>query len=114
VLQLRGEVLLPTPVSGGFMPPRKAEGIQLASLTRSVEAAFKIAAARNKLVNRWEIIGRRLRDVTDMNVAYQMASDVTRGVKLPGMKLDPVITRIGKDILIGFVERGRLPMIVPR
>lgn len=103
------------------MAPRRAEGIPLASVTRSIEAAVKIAAARHQLtvdketlLNRWEIVGRRLRDVTDVNLAYRLASDVTRRVKIPGLKLEPVVTRIGDDILVGFVERGRLPMILPR
>ncbi len=103
------------------MAPRRAEGIPLTSVTRSIEAAIKIAAARHQLavdketlLNRWEIVGRRLRDVTDVNLAYRLASDVTRRVKIPGLKLEPVVTRIGDDILVGFVERGRLPMILPR
>lgn len=103
------------------MPPRKAEGIALASVARSVEAAVKIAAARQELavdrdtlLNRWEIIGRRLRDVADMDVAYRFASDVTRRVRIPGVRLEPVVTRIGGDILVGFVERARKQMILPR
>jgi len=102
------------------MAPRKAERIALSSVARSVDSAVRIAAARQKLAvegdtlfNRWEIIGRRLRNVADINEAYEFASAVTARVKIPGARLQPVVTRIGKDILVGFVERGRA-LVLPR
>lgn len=102
------------------MPSRRAETIALSSVARSVENAIQKAAARQQLtvdketlLNRWEIIGRRLRDVADMNVAYRFASEVTKGVNIPGLRLQPVVTRIGKDILVGFVERARRQMVLP-
>ena len=99
------------------MPPRKtAESISLANLARTVDSAIKAAAARHELalerdslIDRWEIVGRRLRDVADMNQAFRFAQDVTKNVKLPGLKLEPVATRIGREIWVGFVERGRIP-----
>lgn len=103
------------------MPPRKAQTISLTAVSRAVDSAVKIAAARHDLavdnetlIDRWELIGRRLRDVKDLNVAYKFAQDVARGVNVKGMKVDPVITRIGKDVLVGFVERGNLPKVLGR
>jgi hypothetical protein len=103
------------------MPPRKAQTISLASVSRAVNAAVKVAAARHELavdnetlLDRWELIGRRLRDVTDLNVAYKFAQDVSGRVNISGLKIDPVVTRIGNDILVGFVERGSLPRVLPR
>jgi hypothetical protein len=101
------------------MAPRKAEAVSLAKLTKSVESAIRIAAARHELnvekdtlLDRWEIVGRRLRNVQDFNVAFRFAEDVTRGVKLPGIRVEPVVTRIGKDILVGFVERSRAKFLL--
>lgn len=103
------------------MPPRKAQAISLTSINRAVDAAVKIAAARHDLavdkdtlLHRWEIVGRRLRDVKDLNVAYRFAEDVAQRVKIGGLKVDPVLTRIDKDILVGFIERGMLPRIISR
>jgi hypothetical protein len=64
------------------------------------------------VLDRWEIIGRRLRDVRNMDVAFKFAQDVAKSVKLPG--IEPVVTRIGRDTWVGFVERGRAPKILPR
>ena len=93
--------------------------VSLDTVARSVESAVKLAAARHQLtvdkatlIDRWEIVGRRLRDVADMNVAYKFAQDVAAGVKIPGLKVQPIVSKIGKDILVGFIERGRLPRTI--
>lgn len=103
------------------MPPRKAEVLALGSIARSVDAAVKIAAARHNLtldkdtiVDRWEIFGRRIRGVTDMNSAYKFATDVTQSIKVPGFSVQPIVSRIGRDTWVGFIERGRSPKILPR
>ncbi|WP_447602840.1 hypothetical protein [Nitrospira sp. Nam80] len=103
------------------MPPRKAAMVSVSLIAKSVESAVKVAAARHDLaveketlLDRWEIIGRRLRDVTDMNLAYKFAEDVTRGVKVPGLAVDPVATKIRGDILVGFIERNRAPKLISR
>ena len=103
------------------MAPRKAQAISLASVSRAVDSAVRIAAARHDLavendtlLDRWELIGRRLRDVKDLNVAYKFAQEVTRGINVKGLRVDPVVTRVGNDILVGFVERGSLPKVLPR
>jgi len=103
------------------MPPRRAQTVSLVSISRAVESAVRVAAARHELkvdtdtlLDRWELIGRRLRGVKDLNVAYKFAQDVSRGVNLRGLRLTPVVTKIGPDILVGFIERGSLPKVLPR
>ncbi len=103
------------------MPPVKADFVSIATLAQSVDAAVKIAAARHKLtvdmttmLDRWEIMGRRIRDVKDMNVAFAFASDVARGIKVPGIKVSPVVSQIGRDTWVGFIERGGLPKTISR
>lgn len=97
----------------------KATMVSTASLGRSVDKAVKLAAARHglkpekdTLVERWEIFGRRLRAGTDLNQAYDFANEVAGAVKLPGLRLEPVVSRIGRDILVGFIEKGRLPLVL--
>lgn len=96
-----------------IMPPRKAQAVSIASLSKSVDAAIRLAAARNEIavdkltfIDRWEIIGRRLRNAKDLAGAFRMAEDVARRVKVPGVVPVPAVTRIGKDILVGFIDRG--------
>jgi len=98
------------------MPGRKVDAVSIESVAKSVESAIKLAAARHNLavdkttlLNRWEIIGRRLKDVKDMDVAFRFASDVSSKVKVPGLAIVPVVTKIGKDILVGFIERSNIP-----
>jgi hypothetical protein len=103
------------------MAPRKAGSVQLSQLARSIESAVKIAAARQDVrvggesfIHNWEIIGRVLRDKVTLDQAYEVAREVTSRVSLPGVKIEPVVTRIGKDILVGFVERGRFGKLFQR
>jgi hypothetical protein len=105
------------------MAPRKAEVLALGSLGRSIDSAVKLAASRyqltvdsNTILDRWEIIGRRIRGAVDMNTAYSFATDVARGVgaKVPGLSVQPIVSRIGRDTWVGFIERGRLPKSLPR
>lgn len=103
------------------MPPRRAQAVSLVSISRAVESAVKIPAARHDLkvdtetlLDRWELIGRRLRDVKDLNLAYKFAQDVTRQINVRGVRITPVVTKIGPDILIGFIEKGSLPKVLPR
>jgi hypothetical protein len=102
------------------MAPRRPATVSLASLSRAVDSAITVAAKRHgvvvdsqTLLNRWELVGRRLRDVKDLNAAYQIAKEVTAGVKVQGLRIQPVVSRIGNDILVGFVERGSLPKVLP-
>jgi hypothetical protein len=103
------------------MAAKKAESVSLKSIAKSVESAVKIAAARfdlvvekDNLIDRWEIFGRRLRNTSDLNMAYQLAESITRGVKIPGLKAEPVASRIGKNILVGFIDRGGMSKILNR
>lgn len=101
------------------MAAKKAESVSLSSVAKSVEKAVKIAATRLDLVveketllDRWEIFGRRLKNATDLNKAFQFAETVTKGVNTPGLKIEPIATRIGKDILVGFIDRGGMSKIL--
>ena len=99
----------------------RATSISRKDLAKSVDAAVKLAAKRHGVVaepgtfiDRWEIIGRRLRGVADFNVAFRFAQEVSKSVKVPGVQVDPVVTRIGRDIFVGFIDRGQLPIEISR
>lgn len=92
---------------------RKAEVVSLASLSKSVDRAVELAAKRHNVVfsdeniiHNWEILGRILREMKEGGrlTRLDVAATVVRG--LPGLKARPVVTKIGKDILVGFIERA--------
>jgi hypothetical protein len=102
------------------MPARKAAAsVSMATLARTIDAAVKKAAARHQLrvepdtlLDRWEIIGRRLRDVANLDIAYGFAKEVAAGVKVPGVRVQPIVARIGRDTLVGFIDRGGVPRVI--
>jgi hypothetical protein len=104
------------------MPARKsAASVSMTALARTIDTAVQRAATRHELavdkdtlLDRWEIIGRRLRDVADIDIAYKFAQEVSANVKLPGVKIQPVVARIGRDTLVGFIERAGMPRVINR
>lgn len=103
------------------MPRRAAPAISLKSIATSVDSAIKLAAARQSIavdketiIHRWEIFGRRLRNVTDVDIAYNFASEVSRRVTLHGLDVEPIVTRTGKDVFVGFIEKSSTPKVLSR
>jgi hypothetical protein len=98
------------------MASRKAQAVSVSKLIASVDKAVAQAAKRQgvalggeTLINRWEIVGRVLREGIDMNDAFALAKEVTQTANLQGLKVEPAASRIGRDILVGFVARANLP-----
>src|SRR3954467_13501664 len=106
----------------GTMARRSPQTVSLSPVSRAVDSAIRIAAKRHDVtvdtqtfIDRWELVGRRLRNVDVMNVAFSVAQDVTAAVRaVPGVRLQPVVSRLGRDILVGFIERSALPKIISR
>ena len=80
------------------MARRKAKGVPLASVARSVEKAVKLAAARHDvklagetLLNGWEIMGKRYPSNLDLGVAFAVATDITNRVKISGLRIEPAV-----------------------
>jgi hypothetical protein len=100
---------------------RKAEVLSLADLSKAVDRSVALASKRHELsteagnlmVN-WQILGRLLRNFDDLNHALTFAKDVTRGVKIQGLKAEPVVVKVGPDVLCGFIERGQLPQLIAK
>lgn len=100
-----------------------ADLIRARDLGPAVENAIKLAEAKlgriepgeNIYVPRWEIVGRRLRDVLK---AEQFANEVTAqinaraggGLALTAKaKAVPAVFRFDKILIAGFIERLNLP-----
>lgn len=99
------------------MPERKAaQSISLASLASTVDDAIRMATERHKLptgtetlIDRWEIIGRRLDENVNFEQAHRFAEAVTAQVKLPGLAVEPVVSRLGPHTWVGFVAQSSIP-----
>ena len=92
---------------------RRADTVSVAALSKSIDKAIDLAAKRHSVVfdkqnviHNWEILGRILRDVdlSGRQTRLDVAATVVKN--LPGVKARPIVTKIGKDILVGFIERG--------
>jgi len=98
------------------MATKRAAVITVKELSASIDRAVRLAAERHQvkaepssLLINWEILGRILREFEDMNEAFKFATEVTKNVKVQGIKAEPACLKIGRDILCGFVERAGLP-----
>lgn len=90
--------------------------IRLNTLSKSIDDAVRLAAKRldvqvdpKTMLLNWEIVGRYLRNIKDMNQAMSVADEISRSIKIPGIKPDPIVSRIGRDIFVGFIERNQVP-----
>ena len=99
----------------------RAEFVSIDMLAKSIDRAVAIAAKRHELaverptlLDKWEIVGRRLAKVHDLDAAFNFAQDVARSVKVPGIRPQPVVVKIGKQIICGFIERANIPRQLPR
>jgi hypothetical protein len=100
---------------------RRAQTLSLADLSKAVDRSVALAAKRHEvtaepgnLLMNWQIFGRLLREFEDLNGALSFAKDVTRGLKVQGLKAEPVVLKVGPDVLCGFIERGQLPQLIAR
>ena len=95
---------------------KRAIVVSANALARAVDTAVSLASKRldAKLENgtlalNWEIIGRQISGLKDMNQAMTIASEITKNVGVDGIKGQPVVTKFGGGILVGFTEKNSFP-----
>lgn len=101
-------------------PGIKAETLKIKDLASAVDKAAKIAADKNKVqfdsgfvINPWIINGRILREINDLKVAQQVATEIAGAVQSsPGFaaaaatrSLVPTVVWQGGHIICGWIER---------
>jgi hypothetical protein len=93
------------------MATKRAEVVSMTNLAKAVDRAVVVAAKRHDavlekdtLLLNWEIVGRRIREFEGNPL--QLAADISKNVNVAGIKAQPVATKFGKDIFVGFIERG--------
>jgi hypothetical protein len=91
---------------------RRSEVVAIGTLSKSINKAVALAAKRHdvvfggdNIIHNWEIIGRILREMQlgGPDTRLDVASTVLKNI--PGAKGQPVVTKIGKDVLVGYIER---------
>jgi len=98
------------------MPPsKKPISVSSAMLSKSIDQAvtraakqFGVSPLQPNLSVNWQIVGRIARNL-EAGQAFELATAISAAVKVRGISPAPAISRIGKDILVGFVERTQLP-----
>lgn len=89
-----------------------ATAIPAAKLAAAINKAVDISAKKlavdvqpENIVHKWDLVGRV---VADAGLAHQFATDVTKQLKAQGIKADPATFIVNKQIIAGFIERGRI------
>ena len=97
---------------------RTKDGVSRVSqkdISKAIEKAVSVASRKHRLQlepnllhgnvfrTPWWLVGRVVRDGTDLNQAFGAAEAITAGLNQPG--LQAVALKIDKDILVGFIER---------
>jgi len=95
---------------------KRVETVSLSSLSKSIDKAVGMATKRHgvsldndNVILNWEILGRILRemDLSGKDTRLDVAATITKNVV--GIKGQPVVTKFGKDILVGFIARSGSP-----
>jgi len=96
---------------------KRVETVSLSSLSKSIDKAVSLASEKHgvdfqkgNVILNWEILGRILREratLPDGQSRLDVAATITKNVA--GIKGQPIVTMVGKDILVGFVERSGTP-----
>lgn len=94
----------------------RANIVSMVGLSKAIDQAVALAAKRQDVIPQpgtivlnWEIIGRRIKATKDFNAAMTLATEITKSLKFDGIKPQPMVSKFGGDILVGFLERGLLP-----
>ena len=95
-------------------PTKRNELVSARELPRVLEAAVKAASARvagaeaaGPLIVKWELMGRRARDLAQ---GQKLAAEITAEVGRAGLKVKPAVLGVGKDIICGFFEPPNVPL----
>ncbi len=92
---------------------KRVETVSLSALSKSIDKAVALASDRHgvtfdkgNLILNWEILGRILREIDLAGKATRLDVAATITKNVAGIKGQPIVTKIGKDVLVGFVERS--------
>lgn len=95
-------------------PTRKADLVSARDLSRTVEAAVKVASARvpdagvsGPVIVKWELVGRVAKTLA---LGEKLAGEITGELAKSGLDAQPAVLGVGKYIICGFFEPPNVPL----
>jgi hypothetical protein len=94
--------------------PTKSKLVAARDLSKTLEAAMKAANARvggseasSALIVKWELVGRRAKDFAQ---GQKLAAEITAELGNAGIKVQPAVLGVGREIICGFFEPPNVPL----
>ena len=96
-------------------PTSSSKLVSARELSRTVEAAVKSASARvagaeavsGPVIVKWELVGRVAKTLAQ---GQELATAITGELGKSGMKVQPAVLGVGRQIICGFFEPPNVPL----
>lgn len=95
-------------------PTRSSKLVSARELSRTVEAAVKSASARvagaeasGPVIVKWELVGRVAKNLAQ---GQELATAITGELGKSGLKVQPAVLGVGRQIICGFFEPPNVPL----
>lgn len=94
-------------------PTSSSKLVSARDLSKVVEAAVKAAGVRGEAVSgpvivKWELVGRVAKSLAQ---GQELATAITGELGKSGMKVQPAVLSVGRQIICGFFEPPNVPVI---
>ena len=95
-------------------PTRGSKLVSARELSKTVEAAVKAASARvagaeasGPVIVKWELVGRVAKNLAQ---GQELATAITGELGKSGLKVQPAVLGVGRQIICGFFEPPNVPL----
>lgn len=95
-------------------PTKASKLVSARELSRTVEAAVKAASVRvgaetsGPVIVKWELVGRVAKSLAQ---GQELATAITGELDKSGMKVQPAVLGVGRQIICGFFEPPNVPLL---
>ena len=95
-------------------PTRGSKLVSARELSKTVEAAVKAASARTgadpsgPVIVKWELVGRIAKNLAQ---GQELATEITGELGKSGLRVQPAVLGVGRQIICGFFEPPNVPLL---
>ena len=94
-------------------PTRGSKLVSARELSKTVEAAVKAATVRGAdpagpVIVKWELVGRVAKNLAQ---GQELATAITGELGKSGLKVQPAVLSVGRQIICGFFEPPNVPVL---
>jgi hypothetical protein len=95
-------------------PTTSSKLVSARDLAKTVDAAVKAASARagadpsGPVIVKWELVGRVAKNLAQ---GQELATAITGELGKSGMKVQPAVLGVGRQIICGFFEPPNVPLL---